>query len=141
MSTESPTAPAAPKPARSAGEKWFVRILLIVGIGLILFEVRSKYGYQWTLDYLVKINQTEELNFDAAKEQEKGDGKKITVEELEGEDPKLAALASEPFGSAILGALFTPSVGDKIFTKPTTAMGPDGKPLVCLLYTSPSPRD
>jgi len=122
VSTESPapTAPATPpKPARSPVEKLIVRTLLIVGIGLIAFEARAMYGYKWTLEYLVSANEVEES---VGQKPEEGDA------QLQDFTPTLDKLKSEPYGP--LALVMGPSFGEKKFKKPTTVMGPDGKPLV-----------
>ncbi len=139
MSTENQTAAAAkppgqaaaskPRKQRSKAEKIIVRTLLVVGIALIAFEVRAKYGYDSSLAYLTEAMKTEELRVRSVSSK-LDDMKKMTAEEKaasnmsvpemdEDNPPTWGGINSEAFGSlSFLAGVLRGSPGEPKYQKP-----------------------
>lgn len=122
----TPTAPAASTPAKqgkSPVEKWLFRGFLVASIGLIAFEARAKFGYDYSLEYLKKATQTEEMRLSAVKKKtEDGEApkNKVTVPEMEvGDDPTWGKLRDEAFGPvAFLAPVLAGAPGEPQRFKP-----------------------
>ncbi len=117
------------KKQRSPAEKWIVRTFLLVGVGLILFEARAKYGYDLTMKYLRSATEQEEASTAIAAAVENGDEEKGFVDAVDDVKAQTwGSLQSKAFGPlAFMAPIMRGSVGEVVKSAPVIPKNEDGE--------------
>lgn len=116
------------KPQRSTTEKWIVRCFLILGVLLILFEARAKYGYDMSLKYLTSATEQEEANTAVAAAAEKADEEQGAISAMDAQAQTWGSLQTEAFGAlSFMAPVMRGTPGEVIKSEPIVPKNEKGE--------------